>query len=191
MSNSNRPMLLLLAAGLVLMLGAGLNHFMANPDLVQHSQGNTSASAPATPAQEIPDGVMKLMQTLKSDPQNLDALLGLVQHFTHTQDWDKAETFALRASLAKPEDPRPPYLLGIVLHGQGRHAEAAASLEKSLALKADPSVAYSLGVLYAFYLNKPEDGRKQLESVAADPTADPALKKDAADTLTQLNTKKS
>ena len=184
--SNRRPMLIVLSIGLLLMLGAGLSYFTTNPGLVQHT--NSGPAQRSEPVANAPsDGVLALMQALEKNPNDLPALLGLVQHYTHTQEWDKAEKFALHAVLAAPANAEPPYVLGVVLHGQGRHKEAAAALEKSLSLKNDPSVAYSLGVLYGFYLNDPAQGKAKLELVLAANEADPALKKDAAATIEQLS----
>lgn len=57
----------------------------------------------------------------------------------HTQDWQRAETFALRAVVAAPNETQPLYMLGIIQHSQNRNAEAAASLEKVVAAREDPS----------------------------------------------------
>lgn len=54
-------------------------------------------------------------------------------------------------------------MLGIIQHSQNRNAEAAASLEKVVAAREDPSVRYSLGILYAYYLEQPDKGLEQLQ----------------------------
>lgn len=84
-------------------------------------------------------GVMALMQKLQKNPTDLEALVGLTEHFMHTQDWRRAETFALRAVVAAPNETQPLYMLGIIQHSQNRNAEAAASLERSVAAREDPS----------------------------------------------------
>ncbi|MFR4118012.1 MAG: tetratricopeptide repeat protein, partial [Bilophila wadsworthia] len=108
-------------------------------------------------------GVMALMQKLQKNPTDLEALVGLTEHFMHTQDWQRAETFALRAVVAAPNETQPLYMLGIIQHSQNRNAEAAASLEKVVAAREDPSVRYSLGILYAYYLEQPDKGLEQLQ----------------------------
>ena len=154
---NRRSILLLITAGLVLMLVSTLSYFSANPGLVSHTTTGTQAAAPS--GQQMPtsagmdeatqQGVMALMQKLQKNPTDLEALVGLTEHFMHTQDWQRAETFALRAVVAAPNETQPLYMLGIIQHSQNRNAEAAASLEKVVAAREDPSVRYSLGILYA------------------------------------------
>ena len=135
---NRRSILLLITAGLVLMLVSTLSYFSANPGLVSHTTTGTQAAAPS--GQQMPtsagmdeatqQGVMALMQKLQKNPTDLEALVGLTEHFMHTQDWQRAETFALRAVVAAPNETQPLYMLGIIQHSQNRNAEAAASLEK-------------------------------------------------------------
>ena len=171
---NRRSILLLITAGLVLMLVSTLSYFSANPGLVSHTTTGTQAAAPS--GQQMPtsagmdeatqQGVMALMQKLQKNPTDLEALVGLTEHFMHTQDWQRAETFALRAVVAAPNETQPLYMLGIIQHSQNRNAEAAASLEKVVAAREDPSVRYSLGILYAYYLEQPDKGLEQLQKLS-------------------------
>ena len=109
---NRRSILLLITAGLVLMLVSTLSYFSANPGLVSHTTTGTQAAAPS--GQQMPtsagmdeatqQGVMALMQKLQKNPTDLEALVGLTEHFMHTQDWQRAETFALRAVVAAPNE---------------------------------------------------------------------------------------
>ena len=92
---NRRSILLLITAGLVLMLVSTLSYFSANPGLVSHTTTGTQAAAPS--GQQMPtsagmdeatqQGVMALMQKLQKNPTDLEALVGLTEHFMHTQDW--------------------------------------------------------------------------------------------------------
>jgi hypothetical protein len=61
------------------------------------------------------------------------------------------------------------YLLGVILHNRGEHAEAAACLERVVGLRDEPSVRYSLGVLYTHYLQDPARGGQHLRVALAQP----------------------
>ncbi len=61
-------------------------------------------------------------------------------------------------------------------HNRGRHAEAAASLERVLSMKDEASVRYSLGVLYLYYLNEPIRGIAHLTAGLHDENAPEDLK---------------
>lgn len=200
LGKSRRSILLLLAAGLVLMLASTLSYFASNPSLIAHTGGGAPAAESAPAAQQTPtsagmdeatqQGIMALMQKLQQNPTDLEALTGLAEHFMHTQDWQKAETFALRAVVAAPNETRPLYMLGIIQHNQNRHAEAAASLEKVVAAKEDASVRYSLGILYAYYLDQPDKGIEHLEKALGDPAAPADLKKALAEEIAKIKAHK-
>ena len=136
-------------------------------------------------------GVMALMQKLQKNPTDLEALVGLTEHFMHTQDWQRAETFALRAVVAAPNETQPLYMLGIIQHSQNRNPEAAASLEKVVAAKEDPSVRYSLGILYAYYLEQPDKGLEQLQKALDNPNTPADLKKAVAEEVTKIKEHKN
>ena len=188
---NRRSILLLITAGLVLMLVSTLSYFSANPGLVSHTTTGTQAAAPS--GQQMPtsagmdeatqQGVMALMQKLQKNPTDLEALVGLTEHFMHTQDWQRAETFALRAVVAAPNETQPLYMLGIIQHSQNRNAEAAASLEKVVAAKEDPSVRYSL--------EQPDKGLEQLQKALDNPNTPADLKKAVAEEVTKIKEHKN
>lgn len=199
---SRRSILLLLAAGLVLMLASTLSYLASNPSLIAHTGAGVAPAPESAPAsQQAPSsagmdeatqqGIMALMQKLQQNPTDLEALTGLAEHFMHTQDWQKAETFALRAVVAAPNETRPLYMLGIIQHNQNRHAEAAASLEKVVAAKEDASVRYSLGILYAYYLDQPDKGIAHLEKALGDPSAPDDLKKALTEEIAKIKEHKN
>jgi len=112
-----------------------------------------------------------LMRQVAENPRDSKAMIHLVEHLVTVQNWEAAETFAQRAITLDVNNPRPLYLLGVVQHNQGRHKEAAATLEKVLTLKDDAAVRYSLGVLYLYYLDEPERGIAQLSAGLHSPEA--------------------
>lgn len=190
-AKNQRRLLLTVSVGLLLILFSALSYFSTSPGLVIHTgtPGGSSSSAaardsgmPATAGSmngmdsAAQEGIMKLMQRLQQNPSDMEALSGLTEHFMHTQDWQRAETFAMRAVLAAPNETKPLYMLGVIQHNQKRHAEAAANLEKVAATDNDPSVRYSLGILYAYYLNDPDKGIGQFEKALKTPGITPELK---------------
>ena len=192
---TRRIILLLMGSGLGLILAAALSYFVDNPGMVQHTTQQMTASSVSNPTpsrqEQIPDGVVNLMRRLQDNPNDMDALTALAQHFMHTQEWDKAETFALRAVLSAPNDPHPLHTLGIIQHSTGRNAEAAASLEKALALRFDPSICYSLGILHAYYLNNPDRGLSYLHKVLDAPESPNELKSLVLDDIKRVEEHKA
>lgn len=189
-AKNRRRLLLTVSVGLLLMLFSALSYFTTNPELVIHTGSPNGSSSTATRDSGMPagagsmsgmdsaaqEGIMKLMQRLQQNPSDMEALGGLTEHFMHTQDWQRAETFAMRAVLAAPNETKPLYMLGVIQHNQKRHAEAAVNLEKVAEKDKDPSVRYSLGILYAYYLNDPDKGIEQLEKALKSPDITPELK---------------
>ena len=122
-------------------------------------------------------GSRKLMEQVSQNPTDMDTLLSLVNALVKMENWEAAENFAQRAIELDAKDPRPLHLLGIIQHSTNRHADAARSLEAVIALKDDPSVRYSLGVLYIYYLNDKERGLAQLRAGLSLPGISDGLRK--------------
>ncbi|MCL1985789.1 MAG: tetratricopeptide repeat protein, partial [Betaproteobacteria bacterium] len=110
-----------------------------------------------------------LMKRIQQDPGDVAAMLSLAERFVEDKNWAAAESFLRKAVVAAPGNPQPLYLLGVVLHNQGKHAEAAACLERVVNLRDEPSVRYSLGVLYMHYLQDPARGSQHLRAALAEP----------------------
>ncbi|MEG2005525.1 MAG: hypothetical protein RR014_05765, partial [Bilophila sp.] len=89
LGTNRRPLLLVVAVGLLLMLISTLSYVVTNPGLVAHTstpQGTATrdagmpegmGSGMESAAQE---GVMKLMQRLQQNPSDMEALTGLTEH---------------------------------------------------------------------------------------------------------------
>ena len=143
---------------------------------------------PAQPAPGTPDkakmeqaahspqamAIMGLMQKMKENPNDVNTLLALAQTFAEQGDMEGAKDMIQRATVAAPADHRPPYLLGIVLGGQGKWQEAAEQLERSVTLKDDASARYSLGVIWRYHLKNEAKARAHFDT-AAKISNDPAL----------------
>ena len=143
---------------------------------------------PAQPAPGTPDkakmeqaaqspqamAIMGLMQKMKENPNDVDTLLALAQTFAEQGDMEGAKDMIQRATVAAPSDHRPPYLLGVVLGGQGKWQEAAEQLERSVTLKDDASARYSLGVIWRYHLKNEAKARAHFDT-AAKISNDPAL----------------
>ena len=169
---------LLLALSLAAMLVISLTERFKHPQITVHVQ-----PAPQAPAGMGGDAIGALMQEVAKNPQNVDALLHLVEALMTAQNWEAAETFAQRASTLDVNNPQPLYLLGVIKHNQGKHKEAAELLEKVVALHDNASVRYSLGVLYIHFLNDPARGVEHLSAGLHDPKAGEDLKKGIRDEL--------
>ena len=171
---SARILIILLAAALTIMLFASLKARIQNPHLTvaaRPQQGMAGGEAG-----EDAQTVGKLMREVAENPQNLGALVHLIEHLVTAQNWDAAETFAQRAVTMDVSNPKPLYLLGVIQHNQGRNKEAAESLERVVKIKDEASVRYSLGVLYIYFLEDPKRGVEHLRAGLNDATASAELK---------------
>ena len=135
LSFTARAIILLLGLSLLVMLGVTIKERVSNPHLVTERP-----TAPQGMGQEQ-NLLASLMQKVAAEPTNKDALMHLAEHLMATQEWDAAATFAQRAVALDVNDPQPLYMLGVILHNQGKPQEAAATLEKVVALRDDATVA--------------------------------------------------
>ena len=131
LSFTARAIILLLGLSLLVMLGVTIKERVSNPHLVTERP-----TAPQGMGQEQ-NLLASLMQKVAAEPTNKDALMHLAEHLMATQEWDAAATFAQRAVALDVNDPQPLYMLGVILHNQGKPQEAAATLEKVVALRDD------------------------------------------------------
>ena len=171
---SSRILIIALAVALAVMLGASLKARFQNPHLTvaarqQQGMGGGEAGEDA-------QTVGKLMRQVAENPQDLGALIHLIEHLVSAQNWDAAETFAQRAVTMDVGNSKPLYLLGVIQHNQGRHKEAAEALERVVKIKDEASVRYSLGVLYIYFLEDPKRGVEHLRAGLNDATASAELK---------------
>ncbi|MDR2695397.1 MAG: tetratricopeptide repeat protein [Deltaproteobacteria bacterium] len=164
-----RVLLLFLAFAFLGMTAVSLWQRIMQPDLVVPADARRSSAE----REEAPEGsigeIGRLMQQVRQNPGDAAALLHLAEHLVEEKNWEAAENFLRRAVVAAPGNPQPLYLLGVVLHNRGQHAEAAACLERVVNLRDEPSVRYSLGVLYAHYLQDRAGGIGHLRAALAQP----------------------
>jgi len=172
-NSSARILVVLLAVALIAMLGASLKARFQNPHITVAARPQ---SMPTGQEAENAQTVGKLMRQVAENPQDLTALIHLIEHLVTAQNWDAAETFAQRAVTMDVSNPKPLYLLGVIQHNQGRHKEAAEALEKVLKIKDEASVRYSLGVLYLYFLEDPKRGIEHLRAGLNDAGASEELK---------------
>lgn len=184
LASTRRPPALLLLALLLAflgMLGTGIWQRFTQPELVQKVVHTAQHS------QEEMSDVGRLMEEVSRRPDNMDAMLSLVNALMKLENWEAAENFARRAVQLDAKDPRPLHLLGVIQHNTGRNAEAAQALETVLTLHDDPSVRYSLGVLYIHYLNDTPRGLEHLRAGLALPNVSESLKKHILDVLNKTD----
>ncbi|MBQ4076546.1 MAG: tetratricopeptide repeat protein [Mailhella sp.] len=191
--SSRRIVLCALLLGIAVMLAASVAWRLDGKPLVHDHGSAATAQAPAQmppaqPAPGTPDkakmeqaaqspqamAIMGLMQKMKENPNDVETLLALAQTFAEQGDTEGAKDMIQRATVAAPSDHRPPYLMGVVLGGQGKWQEAAEQLERSVALKDDASARYSLGVIWRYHLKDDAKARPHFEA-AARLNGDPSL----------------
>lgn len=170
-----RVLVAALGLGLAAMLVASLAERFTSPGLtVRHFAAQTGGDGQTPPG--APDEVGRLMQEVARDPANRAALLQIAERLMTMGSWDGAESFATRALALDPQDARTRYLLGVIRHNQGKHAEAAKLLEEALRTRESAPMRYSLGILYLHYLKDPARGVEHLSMALHDPDADESLR---------------
>ena len=174
-----RVLIISLGIALVAMLAASLAERFTSTGLTVRHTHEPSAQAPVPGTDEVG----RLMQEVAKDPGNKAALVEIAERLMTMGSWDGAESFATRALALDPRDGRTRYLLGVIRHNQGKHAEAAKLLEEALKDKDSAAMRYSLGVLYLHYLNEPARGVEHLTEALHAPDADESLRQAIRDEL--------
>lgn len=176
-TGARRAVLLCMALGLAAMLLASLAHRLSNPSLVVEAAAPRTGQAGMSQDAGMNPEIGALMRKVAENPQDAATMIHLVEHLISDKQWEPAETFAKRAAAISPSDSQPQYLLGIILHNKGQHADAAEALERVIALKDDASARYSLGVLQIYFLDQAAKGREMLKTALTSPNASESLKK--------------
>ncbi|MDR3176254.1 MAG: hypothetical protein LBU06_06965 [Desulfovibrio sp.] len=145
---------------------------------------NRAAPAPGMPAlRELTEAqaaeIGDLMRSLRENPNDPDTLGKIAEIFISGADWVRAEIFLNRSILGRPSDPRPRRLLGLVLHRQGRNAEATEILEDTLKNQTDPDTLYNLAIIYKYSMDNRNRAIELLNILIGLPQADPDLKEKA------------
>jgi cytochrome c-type biogenesis protein CcmH/NrfG len=164
-----RVLLLLLALAFVGMTAVSLGQRFMRPDLATPSKSRSMSSRGEETHTGDMNEISQLMLKIQQNPGDVGAMLHLAEHFVVDKNWAAAESFLRKAVVAAPGNPQPLYFLGVVLHNQGNHAEAAACLERVVSLRDEPSVRYSLGVLYIHFLQDQERGVQNLRTALTQP----------------------
>ena len=181
-----RLVVIVLAVALCAMLGAALVQRVLHPDMTMQlrpGEQRFPVSQADTPTNDKPNDVGVLMKAVAENPNDRESLLKLTELFMRAQNWDAAESFVKRAAALDAQDARPPFLLGVILHNQGKHEEAAQSLGKTIALRDTAPARYSLGILCMYYLGRRDEGLDHLRKALTDPAIDPDLKKSIEEEL--------
>jgi len=163
-----RLVLFFLALAFAGMAAVSLGQRIMRPELVVPSNvQQMSAGRDEVPPAGAMGEIGQLMLRIQQNPGDVPAMVHLAEHFMEEKNWAVAENFSRKAVVAAPGDPQPLYLLGVILHNRGEHAEAAACLERVVGLRDEPSVRYSLGVLYVRHLQDPARGAQHLRAALA------------------------
>ena len=167
---NDRPRHVILAAlilGLAAMFTSAIAWRFGDHPLVLRKNIPASMPPAAAPAQQSnEEGIAALMRQMKSNPDNLDAMLELSRIFSERGDAEGALELLRRAEEASPSDPRPKHLAGVQLAAMSRWPEAAESLRKAIAARDDASARFSLGVICRYHLNLPSEARTHWEAAA-------------------------
>lgn len=177
----SRFFIILLGLCFLAMLATSLWQRFAHPSLTINllAGAQQQQRAPETPVAGNMEIIGRLMQEVAANPKDRDKTINLVEALMAAGQWQVAENFAQKAlALDDPSssDGRPMYLLAIIHHNKGEHAQAAELLEKTLEKGENPSARYSLGILYLHFLKRPEQGIAELRKGLAIPNLPESLR---------------
>lgn len=128
----------------------------------------------------------RLMKEAAVKPGDAQVLVKLAAELLGRGEMDAANDFARRALEADPKNASALHLAGVIRHREGKHAEAAAFMEKSLASMENAPTRYSLGVLYSHFLNDRQKGIENFKKGLQDAKLTPALRQELEKELARL-----
>lgn len=163
-----------LFAGILAMLAVTLYARLTEPSLVQHSH---TQAAPAQKNTMPQSEIGRLMLSLQENPNDPAALIALGSELIRNGELQSARTFLERAETADVNNPDPSYLLGYISHLEKKEDEAILYMEKSLSIKEQPAVHYSIGTIYCYFLNQKDRARDHWNRALAMPGCSDVQKK--------------
>lgn len=169
-----RPVILLLGLAFLLMTGLVVKERLLHPQLTVRTQEQPAGQPMG--GGDMATEVGQLMRQVADEPHNLALCLSLVERLTAAQNWEAAEVFAQRALAMEVDHPKALYLLGVIQHNLGRHAEAAATLERVVERQDGAAVRYGLGVLYRYFLQDTARAQTHWRAGLQDAQAETALR---------------
>ncbi|MGE4440296.1 MAG: tetratricopeptide repeat protein [Desulfomicrobium sp.] len=170
-----------LMACLGLMVFAAVAYRVENPSIVQHEQPREMPGGGAM-GQMGGDmaGVSVMMKKLQENPEDVDAMRSLGMSFMDMQAWDKALSFWEMILERNENDVMALNQKGFCLFELERYPEAAELFERMLAIEPHNYHAhYNLGVIYKYYLSKPENAATHFQAVIDAAPDDPGLMSNA------------
>jgi len=133
---------------------------------VVYRTDNPSLTRQEKAAENSMGDMTSLMQRLQENPEDKEALFRLGQRFMQMQAWDKALEFWNRLQKLEPENKHVLTQKGFCLFQKEEYEQAAGIFKKILELDArDYRAHYNLGMLYKYYLKKPDPARTHLQKV--------------------------
>ncbi len=180
---NKKVVLICMAVGIVVMLGASFMKRISDPDLVRQTRGSapTQADSGGMDAEPMGGGGMSpevgnLMQKLKDSPNDIPTLIHLSERLIESGELNAAENFIHRLIELAPKNAQGHYLHGIVLYNSGKHDEALKSFEQVVALSENASARYSIGIIHIYHFKNLEKGIAEFEKALSDPNANDELK---------------
>ena len=167
--------LALLGTGIAAMLFTSLWQRFLHPSLTVSHIPAHSAGMERTPAMSA---IGSLMEAVGRNPNDRKALTALAESLMASGKWEAAENFAqmlLAMDVPGEEDPRGLFLMAVINHNQGRHAQAAELFEKLLGREEDAAARYSVAIIYLHYLDKYDEGIAHLQKGLKTPGISKAL----------------
>lgn len=139
------------------------------------------------PQMAAPESDMaRLMKEAAARPGDARVLVKLAGELLARGEMDAASDFARRALKIDAQNASALHLAGVIKHREGKHAEAAAFMEKSLASAENAPTRYSLGVLYSHFLNDRQKGIENFKKGLRDSNLTPGLRQELEKELAKL-----
>lgn len=179
----NRAVMFLLVS-LALMVFAAVAFKVENPSIVQHEERREMPGGGMGQMGGDMAGLTAMMQALKENPEDVEAMRNLGMSFMEMQAWDKSMSFWDMILQRNPNDVMALNQKGFCLFEMEKYAEAAALFEQMLGVEPGNAHAhYNLGVIYKHYLSDPKKADAHFQAVLDAKPEDPELVRNARESL--------
>jgi tetratricopeptide (TPR) repeat protein len=179
---ARRRTLMVLLACLGLILFAAVAYRVENPSIVQQEArqempgGTGQMGGGMGQMGGDMSGIASMMQKLKDNPDDVEAMRALGMSFMDMRAWDKSMSFWDMLLAKNPNDVMALNQKGFCLFELEKHAAAAELFERMLGIEPNNFHAhFNLGIIYKHYLQQPDKAVGHFQAVVDAAPDDPEL----------------
>lgn len=167
-----------LIAGFAVMLISSGAYRTNHPSLTKIKRSSAPQQSVERSAEDT-TAIAELMGNLRDNPDDVKTIKKIARRFMNMKEYKEARSILKKGVAIDPKNGPLYCQLGISNFQLKNYEEAVSAFETAISLQDDPSAQYNLGILFKYYLDRPEEAKAQFTEVVNSTTAPAGLKNSA------------